>query len=257
MSARSWIDLITLDSPNPRRTAAFWCALVDLDVQLDEDNGRWIVLEDRTGHRVIGIQRSDERELSSRAATRVILDITMPPELFEAETERAVSLGATVLGDGYSLADPDGNRFDFMAGYGSQSAFDVAMFWVLDPAEAAAFWCAVAGLAVLDHAGARLVLGTPTGQRLLAFHECEADLIAARPRARAHIDLECDLADFDAEVDRLIDLGAVRLGAKRVEHFASGQIMVDPNGLVFCQNGYTESELASRTTPSVARGRPM
>jgi hypothetical protein len=256
MSARSWIDLITLDSPNPRRTAAFWSALVDLDVQLDEDNGRWIVLEDRTGHRVIGIQRSDEREVASRTATRVILDITMPEELFEAETERAISLGATVVGDGYSLADPDGNRFDFMAGYGSQSAFDLPVFWVLDPDEAASFWCEAAGLDVLVQGAARLLLGTPTGQRLLAFRECEADLIAARPRARAHIDLECTLDHFDAEVDRLIDLGAVRLGAKRVEHFASGQIMVDPNGLVFCQNGYTASELASRTTPSVARGHP-
>jgi hypothetical protein len=255
MSARSWIDLITLDSPNPRRTAAFWCALVDLDVQLDEDNGRWLVLEDRTGHRVIGIQRSDSRELASRAATRVVLNVSMPGQLIAAETDRAVSLGATVIGDEL-LTDPDGARFRFDPYAGEQSAFDVPVFFVLDPSTAAPFWCAVAGLVVLEQQGARLILGTPTGTRLLAFHECDAGLIAQRPRARAHIDLECELADFDAEVERLIDLGAVRLGPKRVEHFASGQIMVDPDGLVFCQNGYTESELASRTTPSVARGRP-
>jgi catechol 2,3-dioxygenase-like lactoylglutathione lyase family enzyme len=256
MSARSWIDLITLDSPNPRRTAAFWCAFVDLDIQLDEDNGRWIVLEDRSGHRVIGLQRSDERELASRAATRVVLDVVMPAGLIEAETERAVSLGATALDHGF-LLDPDGARFELLSGDRATSAFDIPVFFVLDPAAAAEFWCAVAGLVILEHAGARLVVGTPTGVRLLAFHECDPDLIAQRPRARAHIDLECDLADFDSEVDRLIDLGAVRLGAKRVEHFASGQILVDPNGLVFCQNGYTESELASRTTNAVARGRPV
>jgi shikimate kinase len=249
----SWIDLVTLDTTNPRATARFWCAFVDLDVQLDEDTGRWLVLEDRSGHRVIGLQRSDGRELANRANGRATLEIAVPPDLIEAETIRAVSLAAVVTGD--HLIDPDGTPFRLVPTDGNVSSFDVATFDVLDPERAASFWLAAAGLVTLESTTDRVVVGTSGGVRLLGFRRTSGESLAARTRDRVHLDLECPLDAFDGEVDRLIDLGAVRLGTKRVEHFASGQIFTDPNGLVFCQNGYTESELASRTTPSVARGR--
>jgi shikimate kinase len=249
----SWIDLVTLDTTNPRATARFWCAFVDLDVQLDEDTGRWLVLEDRSGHRVIGLQRSDGRELANRANGRATLEIAVPPDLIEAETIRAVSLGAAVTGD--QLTDPDGTPFRLVPTDRNVSSFDVATFDVLDPERAASFWLAAAGLVTLESRTDRGVVGTSGGVRLLGFRRASGESLSARTRDRVHLDLECPLDAFDSEVERLIDLGAVRLGTKRVEHFASGQIFTDPNGLVFCQNGYTESELASRTTPSVARGR--
>jgi shikimate kinase len=253
MAPHSWIDLVTLDTTNPRATARFWCAFVDLDVQLDEDVGRWVVLEDRTGHRVIGLQRSDARELANRTNGRLTLDVSVPPDLIEAETIRAVSLGAIAVADG--LTDPDGTPFRLVPTDQPASSFDVATFDVLDPSSAAAFWIAATGLVTLESSEDHVVVGLPGGSRLLGFRGASADSLAARTRDRIHIDLECPLDVFDDEVNRLIDLGAVRLGTKRVEHFASGQIFTDPNGVVFCQNGYTESELASRTTPSVARGR--
>jgi hypothetical protein len=273
LKSATWIDLVTIDATSPRTTARFWCAFVDLEVQLDEDVGRWVVLEDRVGHRVLGLQRSDTRELVHRRHGRITLEVAVPPDLIEAEIIRAVSLGASDVGHGL-LTDPDGTPFRLVPTTRPSSYFDVAMFDVLNPADTAEFWMAAAGLVQLDpsnqhpsnqHFGEqvvdrsveRVVLGTPTGTRLVGFQRVTAASLGTRTRDRVHIDLECPLESFAREVDRMIDLGAVRIGPARVEHFATSQIFTDPNGLVFCQNGYTRSELSSRTTASLARGRPL
>ncbi len=261
-SSHSWLDLVTLDAADPRTVAQFWCAFACLRSQLNEDDGRWMVLEDDSGHRVIGLQRSDPRELAARSVSRVMLDVRCADGTLAATIARAVELGANLESHARSgaamLIDPGGTRFRLRAS-GTEPlgvTFDVATFGVLDPSASAEFWCAAAGVVQLHgHGNERAVLGTSDGIRLVGFERASAEAIAANMRARVHIDLECLLPHFDAEVDRLIDLGAVRLGAKRVEHFAWGQILVDPDGLVFCQNAYTASELASRLSPATARGR--
>ncbi|MCB0980935.1 MAG: VOC family protein [Acidimicrobiaceae bacterium] len=110
-------DLVTLNSPEPDRAAAFWAAALGLHETEREDGDRWIVLSDDDGVRRIGIQRG------AATAGTVHLDLACAPAEVRAEVERLVALGAHLLvpprtepyGSIANLADPDGNPFDLCA----------------------------------------------------------------------------------------------------------------------------------------------
>jgi predicted enzyme related to lactoylglutathione lyase len=110
-------DLVTIDSPDTDRAAAFWCAALDLHETEREDVDRWIVLSDAAGVRRIGLQRGAERPGT------VHLDLVCELDEFDAEAARLVSLGASRVGEPrrepygsiVNLLDPDGNAFDLCA----------------------------------------------------------------------------------------------------------------------------------------------
>ena len=113
----SSFDLVTLDAPSPRRAAAFWCEALSLEVSLDEDDGRWLVLSDGSGVRRIGLQHGAVRPGS------VHLDVECALDEFDRELARLQQLGARLsapartepYGRIANLLDPDGNPFDLCA----------------------------------------------------------------------------------------------------------------------------------------------
>lgn len=113
----SSFDLVTLDTPSPRYSAAFWCRALALTVSLDEDDGRWVVLSDGDGARRVGLQRGVVRSGS------VHLDLTCPIDEFDHELARLQQLGARLVspartepyGRIANLTDPDGIPFDLCA----------------------------------------------------------------------------------------------------------------------------------------------
>ncbi len=115
MTAR--FDLVTLDSPVPDATAAFWSAALGLHEVEREDGDRWIVLADRQGTRRIGIQRGVTRPGS------VHLDVACDPVDLDDELDRLTGLGATVVspprrepyGSIVNLIAPEGTPFDLCA----------------------------------------------------------------------------------------------------------------------------------------------
>lgn len=110
-------DLVTIDTPDTARAAAFWCAVLDLVVVEDEDHGRWLVLADVDGTRRIGLQRGPHRPGGTH------LDLRCTPAELPDELARLRQLGAAELaparlepyGAIVNLADPDGNAFDLCA----------------------------------------------------------------------------------------------------------------------------------------------
>ncbi len=110
-------DLVTIDSPDTERLAAFWSAALDLVESEREDGDRWIVLSDRSGNRRLGLQRGVISPGS------IHLDLACPPADFDLELERLTALGAVAVGDArrepygsiVNLRDPDGNPFDLCA----------------------------------------------------------------------------------------------------------------------------------------------
>ena len=114
-------DLVTFDSPATDELARFWSAAVDLHEVEREDVDRWIVLADRGGVRRIGIQRGVTQQGSHRGS--IHLDLACAPEVFDAELDRLIALGARAVaeprveayGSIANLADPDGNLFDLCA----------------------------------------------------------------------------------------------------------------------------------------------
>ncbi len=115
MAAR--FDLVTVDVPEPRAAAAFWCAALALQVIEDEDDGRWVALADPDGRRVLGLQRGPARPGG------VHLDLVCAVSEFDGEVDRLVGLGAALLrpvriepyGRIANLVDPDGYVFDLCA----------------------------------------------------------------------------------------------------------------------------------------------
>jgi predicted enzyme related to lactoylglutathione lyase len=115
MSSR--FDLVTIDSPDTERLAAFWCSALHLHEVEREDGDRWLVLADGRGVRRLGLQRG------ARRPGGIHLDLACDVNEFASELARLTSLGAVAVrtpriepyGSIANLADPDGNAFDLCA----------------------------------------------------------------------------------------------------------------------------------------------
>lgn len=112
----SRFDLVTIDSTNTERLAAFWSLALEL-VELErEDGDRWIVIGETSGFRRLGFQRSER----VRDTGALHLDLVCDVADFDAEVQRFIVAGATLVaptrvepyGSIANLTDPDGNSFD-------------------------------------------------------------------------------------------------------------------------------------------------
>ncbi len=216
-----------------------------------------MVLGDGLQGRLIGLQRSDAREIAARLNSRLRLSLRAPIALLDSAIARASSLGATrgastLVGQGdtgTTMSAPSGTPFEInwhhqpatVRGATLELEPDSVTIDVLEPRHTSLFWRAITGFELLADSddGSLVLLGIAACPWRLALRRCPPAGIAERPRSQLHIDLVCDVTDFDKEVDRIVDLGAVRLGPQRTEHFGRGQILLDPDGIVFCHNAYT------------------
>jgi catechol 2,3-dioxygenase-like lactoylglutathione lyase family enzyme len=113
-------DLVTINCPDPRTAASFWCAALGLLVVEDEDDGRWLVLAEVSGLRRIGLQRSAP---AAAQQERMHLDLRCELHEFDSELRRLIALGSLLLtpdrlepyGRIANLAALDGTPFDLCA----------------------------------------------------------------------------------------------------------------------------------------------
>lgn len=234
----TWFDLITVDVVDPVAESSFWAALLKLEVQQNEDDGRWIVLADATGRRVLGFQRCDQHEVASRQRGRALIEIDT-----DLETS-AKKLGAARGARRRQRISPGGVTVQFLDDASGHADGIRCVVDVVDPVAAAGFWADVTGLHVTASNPIRIDVGREP-ESFIAFRRADQP---ASPTP-IHWDLECEVDDFDEEIGRLLTLGATRIGPKRQAHFGIGQIMADPQGLLFCANAYTPAI-------GMARGRP-
>jgi predicted enzyme related to lactoylglutathione lyase len=107
--------------------------------------------------------------------------------------------------------------------------FDLVTIDVADPARMAAFWSAALDLVETEREDVDrwIVLSALDGVRRIGLQRGE-------PRAgTVHLDLACEPAEFAAEVDRLIALGATRTRPDRTEPYGSIANLADPEGNLF------------------------
>ena len=104
----------------------------------------------------------------------------------------------------------------------------------LDPQRLAGFWCEVLGFQVLGSADGEIEIGPEEG-----FGGLQPTLIFSRTtepktaKLRLHIDLNATDRDQDAELERLLAVGArpVDIGQTGEE---SWHVLADPEGNEFC-----------------------
>lgn len=99
-----------------------------------------------------------------------------------------------------------------------------------DPSTVAAFWAEALGYSMIGEFGAFWPL-FPTDQSEPPINIQRV----TEPRAgknRMHLDLH--VFDLDSEVERLVNIGAVRLSEEIIEHEHRWVVLGDPDGNEFC-----------------------
>jgi predicted enzyme related to lactoylglutathione lyase len=111
------VSFVTMDATDPERLAAFWGAVLGVEVEERSDRGRFVFLERASGT-LLCFQRVPEPKT---VKNRVHIDVSPSGCDQEVEVERLLGLGATRVDIGQGdvpwvvLADPEGNEFCVLA----------------------------------------------------------------------------------------------------------------------------------------------
>ncbi|MEI8240256.1 MAG: VOC family protein [Actinomycetota bacterium] len=109
------------------------------------------------------------------------------------------------------------------------SAFDLCTFDTPSPDSAASFWCAALGLHVTEREddGRWIVLSDELRVRRIALQR------GAVRGGSVHLDVVCTIDEFQAEVARLVLLGAQLRCPTRTEEYGRIANLADPDGNPF------------------------
>ena len=111
------VGYLVIDTTDPVRLAAFWCALLDVQVDATIGDGQFVVLSRTKDGLTVGFQQVPESKLGKN---RLHLDLIVDDLV--AATAEVEGLGGRWLEPGTvrelegfqwrQMADPDGNEFD-------------------------------------------------------------------------------------------------------------------------------------------------
>lgn len=228
---------LSFDAHDPDALARFWAAMLGWEPAEDPDGGLTLLPSDDTGFRLRFLPSQEKK----RGQNQTHFDLTSKtPEQQQETVARALALGAQHLDIGQGpdarhvvLADPEGNEFDvieygnnflaecgFIGALASDGTQEVGYFWA-KALDWPLVWDQDEETAIRSpHGGPKITWGGPPVAEKLGKNRLHFDL--APPAG----------GDQQAEVERLIALGATRLDAPRGQ---AGQIvMADPDGNEFC-----------------------
>ncbi|MFI1093236.1 VOC family protein [Streptomyces sp. NPDC020917] len=232
-------DLLALcfDANDHARVAGFWAGFLGWETVEDPRGGLALLPADDTGFRLRFVPSQEPKIRQNQ----IHFDLTsQSPEEQQQSVERALALGGRHIDVGQKpeeghvvLADPEGNEFcvieagnNFLAdcpfigalscdgsqavGYFWSKALDWPLVWDQDQETAIRS----------PHGGPKVTWGGPP-------------VAAKTGRNRLHFDLAPPAGeDLQAEVDRLVALGATRLGSGPAD--TAQVVMADPDGNEFC-----------------------
>lgn len=225
------LEAVTFDGAGPAPVAAFWAALLGREVRTEP-----VAVLVPGSPTQVGLRFRDA-DTEQEGPRQLHLHLTSDsPEQQRRTVEEALRLGARPLDVGQGpevpfvvLADPGGNELcvieagnRYLAGTGflgevtCDGSPEVGRFW-----SAALDWPMV-----LDQDG-QTAVQSPLGGTKISWDTWEDDPAPPRTaRCRQRLDLLAD--DPDAEAERLVGLGAMRLGERH-----GGLELADPDGHEF------------------------
>jgi predicted enzyme related to lactoylglutathione lyase len=109
------------------------------------------------------------------------------------------------------------------------AAFDLVTIDAVDTGATARFWSAAIGLHEVEREDVDrwIVLADGDGVRRLGIQR------GITRAGSMHLDLACELANFDPEIERLVELGARLVAPPRREDYGSIANLADPDGNPF------------------------
>ena len=229
------LHALCFDANDAHALARFWAGVLRRDLVDDPDGGFALLPGDAPGFRV----RFVPSPAPKLGPNQMHFDLTSTSLADQQETvSRALRLGGRHLDVGQTpdeghvvLADPEGNEFcviepgnTFLAGCGSIGALasdgsqEVGYFWSRAP-DWPLVWDSDSETAIQSpHGGPKITWGGPPVAPKLG-------------KNRLHFDLVPDDHDEQAEVERLISLGAKRIDLGLGDRWA---VLADPDGNEFC-----------------------
>ncbi|RBQ16684.1 VOC family protein [Spongiactinospora rosea] len=231
------LDALCFDAKDPSRLARFWAGVLDREPTEDPRDGIALLPGDETGFRLRYAQSREEKTVQNR----MHFDLTSTSLEDQRQTvARALELGARHIDVGQRpeeghvvLADPEGNEFcvigpgnKFLAGCGFIGAL------ACDGSQQVGyFWSEALGWPLVWDQDEETAIQSPLGGPKVTWGG--PPLMPRAGRERLHFDLApAAQSDPQAEIDRLVSLGATRIGGDR--HGDGRVLMADPDGNDFC-----------------------
>ncbi|WP_405149266.1 VOC family protein [Sphaerisporangium sp. NBC_01403] len=233
----SQLVALCFDANDPLRLARFWAGVLDWEMVNDPRDGITLLPGDDTGFRIRCLPSQEKKT----GPNQMHFDLTSTSLEDQWQTvARSLELGARHIDIGQRpeeghvvLADPEGNEFcvigpdnkfladcGFIGALASDGSQEVGYFW----SEALGWplvWDQDQETAIRSpHGGPKITWGGPP-------------VAPKTGKNRLHLDLAPPAhGDQQAEVDRLISLGATRIDIGQGE--VSQVVMADPDGNEFC-----------------------
>ncbi|MFI7281924.1 VOC family protein [Micromonospora chersina] len=228
---------ISFDANHPRRLAEFWSGVLSREVANDPHDGVALLPDDDAGFRI----RFLPTESAKVGQNRAHFDLTSTSLEDQRQTvARALELGARHIDVGQRpdeehvvLADPDGNEFcviepgnNFLAGCGFIGAL------ACDGTQKVGyFWSEALGWPLVWDQDQETAIQSPLGGTKITWGG--PPLMPRTGKQRLHFDLVPPAGgDQQAEVDRLLTLGATRIDIGQGD--VDWVVLADPDGNEFC-----------------------
>jgi len=234
----SRLHAVTIDAADPGRIARFWGGLLGWDVSEEDDGDLTLRPTDGTAYRIHVVLT----DLPNADRHRFHFDLTATSAQDQRRrVERALELGGRHHDVGQLpeethtvLADPEGNEFCVLEpgnGFLADCGLLGGLNW--DGTQTVGyFWSAALGWPLVWDQDEETAIQSPEGGSKIAWGG--PPVMPKTGRNRMHFDVApAPGGDRDAEVARLVTLGATRVGFD--ESRSGGRVLMqDPDGNEFC-----------------------
>ena len=234
----SHLVALCFDANDPAGLAGFWAGVLGWERADDPDSVALLPYDD-TGFSIRFLLTQEQKS----GPNQMHFDLTSTSLDDQQQTvERALGLGARHIDVGQLpeeghivLADPEGNEF-CVVGPGNSFLADCGFIGALscDGTKAVGhFWSEALGWPLVWDQDEETAIRSPSGGPKVAWGG--PPVAPKTGKNRLHFDIAPpDQGDRQAEVDRLVSLGATRLGIGQDD--VSRVVMADPDGNEFCVN---------------------
>ena len=233
----SQLIALCFDANDPLGLARFWSGVLGWEMAEDPQDGVTLLPDDDTGFRIRFVHSQEQKS----GPNRMHFDLTSTSVEDQQQTvARALGLGARHIDVGQGpdadhvvLADPEGNEFCVIEP-GNNFLADCGFIGALacdGSQQVGYFWSEALGWPLVWDQDQETAIRSPHGGPKITW--CGPPLMPKTGKYRLHFDLApAPDDDQQAEVDRLISLGATRIDIGQGE--VSWVVMADPDGHEFC-----------------------